>query len=81
MTPGSDFMLHGCYLDDGNFKDDEPNFIRLKNALWLDAGSGVVEADGKVSVGRVGLIKIMRQLLLPSTRMEQGLRIAHHQQI
>ena len=36
-------------LDDVNFKDDEPNFIRLKNALWLDAGNGVVEADGKVS--------------------------------
>ena len=42
-------MLHGCYLDNGNFKEDEPNFIRLKNALWLDAGSGVVEADGKVA--------------------------------
>ena len=49
VIPGSDFMLHGCYLDDVNFKDDEPNFIRLKNALWLDAGSGIVEADGKVS--------------------------------
>ena len=32
VTPGSEFMLHGCYLNDGSFKDDEPNFIRLKNA-------------------------------------------------
>ena len=49
VTPGAEFMLHGCYLDNSDFKDDEPNFIRLKNALWLDAGNGVVETDGKVS--------------------------------
>ena len=37
-SPGDNFVLHGCYADDGNFKTDEPNFIRVKNLLWLDAG-------------------------------------------
>ena len=81
VTPGSEFMLHGCYLDNSDFKDDEPNFIRLKNALWLDAGNGVVETDGKVSSWTSRLIKIVRQLLLLNTQTEQGLLIAHHQQI
>ena len=42
-------MFHGCYPDDGTFKNDEPNLISKYNDFYFDPAVGVtVDGSNKI---------------------------------